>query len=233
MTLRRVVVTGIGMVSPLGASAEHTWKRILAGESGAVRVTEFDVSDIPAQIACRIPVGDGTDGTFNADDWMEPKEQRKVDPFIVYSVAAADQALADADWHPETDEDQCATGVLVGSGIGGIEGIVEAGSLGAADGDALADQIFHDARGSGGGGDIGGLVDEGADGSGAVEAELFPGGGGPVVGEFHCDGGVREEGGEGVAVGAARDGHVDGAVPGDAARAAAFGGAVDNDRERA
>jgi 3-oxoacyl-[acyl-carrier-protein] synthase II len=127
MTLRRVVVTGIGMVSPLGGTAEHTWKRILAGESGAARVTEFDVSDLPAQIACRIPVGDGSDGTYNPDDWMEPKEQRKVDPFIVYSVAAADQALEDANWHPETDEDQCATGVLVGSGIGGIEGIVEAG----------------------------------------------------------------------------------------------------------
>jgi 3-oxoacyl-[acyl-carrier-protein] synthase II len=99
----------------------------LAGESGAVRVTDFDVSDLPAQIACRLPFGDGSDGTFNADDWMEPKEQRKVDPFIVYAMAAADQALDDADWHPETDEDQCATGVLVGSGIGGIEGIVEAG----------------------------------------------------------------------------------------------------------
>ncbi len=127
MNLRRVVVTGIGMVSPLGGNVDHTWTRILDGQSGAGRVTEFDVSDLPAQIACRIPVGDGSDGTFNADDWMEPKEQRKVDPFILYAMAAADQALADADWHPETDEDQIATGVLVGSGIGGIEGIVEAG----------------------------------------------------------------------------------------------------------
>ncbi|MFZ2100306.1 MAG: beta-ketoacyl-ACP synthase II, partial [Oricola sp.] len=125
--MRRVVVTGIGMVSPLGASAEHTWTRILASESGAVRVTDFDVSDMPAQIACRIPFGDGSNGTFNADDWMEPKEQRKVDPFIVYAMAAADQALNDADWHPRTNEDQCSTGVLIGSGIGGIEGIVEAG----------------------------------------------------------------------------------------------------------
>jgi 3-oxoacyl-[acyl-carrier-protein] synthase II len=127
MNMRRVVVTGIGMVSPLGGNVDHTWTRILDGQSGAGRVTEFDVSDLPAQIACRIPVGDGSDGTFNADDWMEPKEQRKVDPFILYAMAAADQALADADWHPETDEDQIATGVLVGSGIGGIEGIVEAG----------------------------------------------------------------------------------------------------------
>ena len=127
MTLRRVVVTGIGMVSPLGGTAEDTWSRILSGESGAGRVTEFDVSDLPAQIACRIPLGDGSDGTYNPDDWMEPKEQRKVDPFITYAMAAATQALNDADWHPETDEDQCATGVLIGSGIGGIEGIVEAG----------------------------------------------------------------------------------------------------------
>jgi 3-oxoacyl-[acyl-carrier-protein] synthase II len=127
MTTRRVVVTGIGMVSPLGASAEHTWTRLLAGESGAARIAEFEVDDLPAQIACRIPVGDGSDGSFNADDWMAPKEQRKVDPFIVYAMAAADQALSDADWHPQSDEDQIATGVLIGSGIGGIEGIVEAG----------------------------------------------------------------------------------------------------------
>ncbi|MCI5077217.1 beta-ketoacyl-ACP synthase II [Oricola sp.] len=127
MTLRRVVITGIGMVSPLGANADTSWTRLLAGESAAGRVTDFDVSDIPAQIACRIPFGDGSDGTFNADDWMEPKEQRKIDPFILYAVAAADQALDDADWHPQSDEDQCSTGVLVGSGIGGIEGIVEAG----------------------------------------------------------------------------------------------------------
>ncbi|MDA4806025.1 beta-ketoacyl-ACP synthase II, partial [Enterobacter hormaechei] len=99
----------------------------LAGQSGARRVTEFEVEDLPCKIACRIPVGDGSDGTFNPDDWMEPKEQRKVDPFIIYAMAAADQALADAKWAPESDEDQIATGVLIGSGIGGLEGIVEAG----------------------------------------------------------------------------------------------------------
>ena len=115
------------MVSPLGATAEHTWERILAGASGAARISEFEVDDLAAQIACRIPVGDGSDGTFNADLFMEPKEQRKVDPYIVYAMAAADQALDDADWHPASDEDQIATGVLIGSGIGGIEGIVEAG----------------------------------------------------------------------------------------------------------
>jgi 3-oxoacyl-[acyl-carrier-protein] synthase II len=90
-------------------------------------VTEFEVDDLPAKIACRIPFGDGSSGTFNADDWMEPKEQRKVDPFIVYAMAAATMALDDADWHPQSDEDQIQTGVLIGSGIGGVEGIVEAG----------------------------------------------------------------------------------------------------------
>ena len=127
MQMRRVVITGIGMVSPLAADAETTWARLLEGRSAARKVTEFEVDDLPAQIACRLPFGDGSDGTYNADDWMEPKEQRKVDDFIVYGVAAAEQALADADWHPESDEDQIATGVLIGSGIGGIEGIVETG----------------------------------------------------------------------------------------------------------
>ena len=125
--MRRVVITGTGMVSPLGCGTEVTWSRLLAGQNGARLVTEFEVDDLPAKIACRIPIGDGTDGTFNVDQWMEPKEQRKVDPFIIYGMAATDMALADAGWHPETDEDQIATGVLIGSGIGGIEGIVEAG----------------------------------------------------------------------------------------------------------
>lgn len=125
--MRRVVITGLGLVSPLASGVEETWKRLIAGESGARRITEFEVDDLACQIACRIPVGDGTNGTFNADLHIEPKEQRKVDPFIVYAVGAADQALDDADWHPESDEDQVRTGVLIGSGIGGIEGIVEAG----------------------------------------------------------------------------------------------------------
>ena len=125
--MRRVVITGTGMVSPLGCGAEVTWSRLLEGRSAAARVTAFEVEDLPAKIACSIPLGDGSDGTYNADQWMEPKEQRKVDPFIVYAVAAADMALADAGWHPKTDEDQIATGVLIGSGIGGLEGIVEAG----------------------------------------------------------------------------------------------------------
>ncbi|MBB3770272.1 3-oxoacyl-[acyl-carrier-protein] synthase II [Angulomicrobium tetraedrale] len=123
--MRRVVVTGLGMVTPLGCGVDVTWKRLLAGASGARRVANFDVSDLPAKIACQIPRGDGTEGTFNPDQWMEPKEQRKVDEFIVYAMAAATQALNDADWHPSTYEDQCATGVMIGSGIGGLQGIAE------------------------------------------------------------------------------------------------------------
>ena len=127
--MRRVVVTGIGMVSPLGGTAEDTWKNILEGKNAAEKVTSFEVEDLAAKIACQIPFGDGTNGTFNADDWMEPKEQRKVDPFIVYAVAAATQALNDADWHPESDEDQHTTGTLIGSGIGGLQGIEETSHL--------------------------------------------------------------------------------------------------------
>ncbi len=124
--MRRVVVTGLGMVTPLACGVEPTWKRLIEGESGARRIENFDVSDLACKIACQVPRGDGNDGTFNADQWMDPKEQRKVDPFIVYAVAAAKQALDDAGWHPESDDDQIATGVLVGSGIGGIGGIYDA-----------------------------------------------------------------------------------------------------------
>jgi 3-oxoacyl-[acyl-carrier-protein] synthase II len=124
--MRRVVVTGIGIVSPLGGDAETTWKSLLQGRSGAGPIVGFEVSDIPCQIACQLPRGDGSDGTFNPDTWMEPKEQRKVDPFIVYAMSAAGQALADAGWAPRTHDEQISTGVLIGSGIGGIGGIYEA-----------------------------------------------------------------------------------------------------------
>ncbi|WP_341989552.1 beta-ketoacyl-ACP synthase II [Azorhizobium sp. AG788] len=123
--MRRVVVTGLGMVTPLACGVEPTWRRLLAGESGASRVSHFDVSDLPCKIAASVPRGDGSNGSFNADEWMEPKEQRKVDEFIVFAMAAAKQALDDADWHPTSYEDQINTGVLIGSGIGGIEGIAE------------------------------------------------------------------------------------------------------------
>jgi 3-oxoacyl-[acyl-carrier-protein] synthase II len=123
--MRRVVVTGMGMLTPLGCGVATTWQRLLKGESGAKKIDAFDVSDISCKIAGVIPRGDGSDGTFDPDQWMEPKEQRKVDDFIVYAMCAARQALDDADWHPESHEDQNATGVLIGSGIGGVEGIAE------------------------------------------------------------------------------------------------------------
>src|SRR5262245_17438952 len=127
--MRRVVVTGLGAVTPLGCGVERTWQRILKGESGVSRVDRFDVSDLPARIAGQIPRGDGSDGTYNPDQWMEPKEQRKVDEFIVYAMCAAKQALADAGWKPESYEDQTASGVLIGAGIGGAQGIGETGVL--------------------------------------------------------------------------------------------------------
>ena len=127
--MRRVVVTGLGMVTPLACGVEPTWSRILAGASGAGPITSFDCSDLPARIACNIARGDGSNGTFNPDDWMEPKEQRKVDDFIVFAMAAAKQALTDANWKPESYEDQIATGVAIGSGIGGLGGIYEASIL--------------------------------------------------------------------------------------------------------
>lgn len=123
--MRRVVVTGLGMVTPLGCGVEPTWRRLLAGESGARAIDTFEVSDLPARIACTIPRGDGADGTLNPDQWMEPKEQRKVDDFIMFAMCAARQALDDAGWRPETHEDQVATGVMIGSGIGGVEGIAD------------------------------------------------------------------------------------------------------------
>src|SRR5512147_1539003 len=124
--MRRVVVTGLGMVTPLGCGVEATWRRLVAGESGAARIERFEVSDIPAKIACQIPRGDGSNGTYNPDQWMEPKEQRKVDEFIVYGLCAAKQALEDAGWKPSSPEEQYRTGTMIGSGIGGIGGIAEA-----------------------------------------------------------------------------------------------------------
>src|SRR4051812_49665640 len=124
--MRRVVVTGVGMVSPLGCGAETSWQRLLAGQSGGAKIEGFETSDLACRIACQIPRGDGSDGSFNPDQWMEPKEQRKVDPFIVYAMTAATQALQDAAWKPQTADEQNATGVLIGSGIGGIGGIYDA-----------------------------------------------------------------------------------------------------------
>jgi len=123
--MRRVVVTGLGMVTPLACGVDATWQRLVEGKSGARRIETFDVSDLAAKIACQVPRGDGSDGSFNADQWMEPKEQRKVDDFIIFAMSAATQALADAGWKPESRDDQNQTGVMVGSGIGGLTGIAE------------------------------------------------------------------------------------------------------------
>jgi len=127
--MRRVVVTGLGMVSPLACGVEATWKRILGGESGARKIESFDVSDLTCKIACQVPRGDGSGDTFNPDQWMEPKDQRKVDDFIIFAMCAARQALDDADWHPASEEDRCATGTMIGSGIGGLSGIADTAVL--------------------------------------------------------------------------------------------------------
>ncbi len=124
--MRRVVVTGLGMVSPLGCGVETTWANLIAGKTGIKRIDSFPVDDLACQVAAQLPLGPAADGGFDPDEWMEPKESRKVDPFIVYAVAAATQALDDADWHPETYDDQIVTGVLIGSGIGGLAGIEDA-----------------------------------------------------------------------------------------------------------
>ncbi|WP_420561468.1 beta-ketoacyl-ACP synthase II [Tepidicaulis sp.] len=121
--MRRVVVTGLGMVSPLGCGVDTTWKRLIAGESGANTITSFDTSDLPCKIACDVPL-EG-EGAFNRDDWMDPKESKRVDEFIVYAVSAATQALSDAGWKPSTEDERCRTGTLIGSGIGGLQGIAD------------------------------------------------------------------------------------------------------------
>src|SRR5580658_4786468 len=123
--MRRVVVTGLGLVTPLACGVEPTWQRLIAGDSGIKRIEKFDVSDIACKIAGQVPRGDGSEGSFNPDQWMEPKEQRKVDDFIIFAMSAATQALNDADWHPREYDDQIVSGVLIGSGIGGVEGIAE------------------------------------------------------------------------------------------------------------
>src|SRR5262245_32730325 len=123
--MRRVVVTGIGLVSPFGMGAEHSWKELLSARSAARRVDQFEVDDLPCKIAHVVPRGDGSYGTFNPEAFLEPKELRKIGDFILYGIAAADEALADSGWRPETDAERNATGVMIGSGIGGIEGISE------------------------------------------------------------------------------------------------------------
>lgn len=127
--MRRVVVTGLGMVSPHGVGVDLTWKAILAGRSAASAIEHFKVDDLPARVACIVPRGPMSEGKFTPDDWMDPKDARRVDDFIIYAMCAAKQALDDANWHPSTYEEQTATGVMIGSGIGGLNGIAETALL--------------------------------------------------------------------------------------------------------
>jgi 3-oxoacyl-[acyl-carrier-protein] synthase II len=124
--MRRVVITGLGLVTPLGCGVETTWSRLLEGKSGAGPITRFKVDDLAARIACDVPRGDGSEGTFNPDQWVDPKDQRKIDDFIVYAIAAAQQAVTDAGYVPKTEEERERVGVLIGSGIGGLDGIEQA-----------------------------------------------------------------------------------------------------------
>ena len=123
--MRRVVVTGLGLVTPLGCGVEVNWENLLAGKSGICAIQSFDISDLPAKIAGQVPVGETAEGLFNADDWMTPKDQRRMDDFIVYGLTAAIQAVADSGWTAETEEDQVRTGVMIGSGIGGLNEIAK------------------------------------------------------------------------------------------------------------
>jgi 3-oxoacyl-[acyl-carrier-protein] synthase II len=127
--MRRVVVTGLGLVTPLACGVEDTWSRLLAGQSGASAITKFRTDDLVTKIACQVRRGDGTDGTFNPDQWVDAKEQRRMDDFIIYGLAAAKQAVADSGWEARTEEDKERTGVLIGSGIGGLTGIEEGAVL--------------------------------------------------------------------------------------------------------
>lgn len=128
-SMRRVVVTGLGLVTPLACGVDETWARLLAGKSGARPITKFKVDDLPARIACDVPRGDGSDGSFNADQWVDPKEQRRVDDFIIFALAAAQQAVDDSGFVPKDEEERTRAGVLIGSGIGGLPGIEEASIL--------------------------------------------------------------------------------------------------------
>ncbi len=127
--MRRVVITGLGMVSPVGCGVDESWSALLNGANGARRIEEFDVADLTCQIACFVPRGQNGDGKFNPDDWMEPKEQRKVDDFIIYAMAAAQQALDDSGFEADTPSEQERAGVLIGSGIGGLSGIADTSIL--------------------------------------------------------------------------------------------------------
>src|SRR5665213_2900311 len=123
--MRRVVITGVGLVTPLGVGTKHVWDQLIDAQSGIRSIQSFDVSDLPAKIAGQVPRGETSSGAFNADDWVPPKDQRKMDEFIVFAMGAAQQAVSDSGWVPKDDEERERTGVMIGSGIGGLPGITE------------------------------------------------------------------------------------------------------------
>ena len=127
--MRRVVVTGMGLVSPMGIGVEPSWKRLVAGESGIGPIEHFDVSDLPCRIAAHLPAGSREEGRWDPEEWLAPRERRKLDPFIIYGMVAADQAVEDSGWEAEDDEDRNRTGVMIGSGIGGLQTIHDASIL--------------------------------------------------------------------------------------------------------
>ncbi|MEO8531520.1 MAG: beta-ketoacyl synthase N-terminal-like domain-containing protein, partial [Deltaproteobacteria bacterium] len=127
--MRRVVITGLGLVTPLATGVEESWARLIAGESGAAKITRFDTTNVVTNYACEVKRGDGAAGTFNPDHWMEPKDQRKVDDFILYGVAAAVQAVRDAGWDDIPEAEKLRTGVMIGSGIGGLSAIADTAVL--------------------------------------------------------------------------------------------------------
>lgn len=124
--MRRVVVTGLGLVTPLGCGVQSNWERLIAGDCGIDVISSFDVSDLSVQIGAQVPLGKYADGKFDAGEWVEPKDRRKMNDFILYAVVAAQQAIDDSGWKPVTDEERESTGVMIGSGIGGLPGIYEA-----------------------------------------------------------------------------------------------------------
>ena len=121
--MRRVVVTGLGLVTPLANGVQPTWKKLINGESGAGMLTKIDTTDLPVRYGCEVPIDPDQPDSFIADNVLEPKEQRKVDSFIIFGIAAADEAIKDSGWQPETEEEFCRTGVTIGSGIGGLPSI--------------------------------------------------------------------------------------------------------------
>lgn len=120
--MRRVVVTGMGLLSPMGRGVETTWQGLIQGKSAITPVTKYDVSESPAKVAGQIPFGTG-EGQFDPDSVMTPKEQRRVDPFILYGLCAGTDAMEDSGWKPETEEDHFRSGVMIGAGIGGLSSI--------------------------------------------------------------------------------------------------------------